>query len=361
MSLYSDLNEVLTPYATKIKGLTAANEELKADLDDKLDKQQQSSDAGKVLKINNDGEIVAGDIFNMRLATALINVLKDVPYIKGDSEKYINGIALSLEDGEKSLMSISAIYNAGSHTVHKWDSLDSLRDYLTVTAYYDDGSSETVTDYAIYGRLSTANSIVTVGYLTRTINVTIPVEIDASLAYCVTSGTSLSGLDSIDTNVMLNDTNKSVTIVGVVSDAEIATRPRTVIMLSDRASSGSPSYQVYLNTIPKNDEYVKTYSIIAQGSAAKISQEFSSAPHRIKFAIQHYSNATKCAVFLKVDDVVVFNWISVNSTYVATDQTLFIGARPDGGYNWKGRVSLLNVYTRGLPGAEMRSLLGEEA
>lgn len=33
MSLYSDLNEVLTPYATKIKGLTAANEELKADLD----------------------------------------------------------------------------------------------------------------------------------------------------------------------------------------------------------------------------------------------------------------------------------------------------------------------------------------
>lgn len=36
MSLYSDLNEVLTPYATKIKGLTAANEELKADLVDNV-------------------------------------------------------------------------------------------------------------------------------------------------------------------------------------------------------------------------------------------------------------------------------------------------------------------------------------
>lgn len=34
MSLYSDLNEVLTPYAQKIKRLAAADEEIKADLDD---------------------------------------------------------------------------------------------------------------------------------------------------------------------------------------------------------------------------------------------------------------------------------------------------------------------------------------
>lgn len=34
MSLYSDLNEVLTPYAQRIKGLATANEEIKADLDD---------------------------------------------------------------------------------------------------------------------------------------------------------------------------------------------------------------------------------------------------------------------------------------------------------------------------------------
>lgn len=34
MSLYSDLNEVLTPYAQRIKGLVQADTELKADLDD---------------------------------------------------------------------------------------------------------------------------------------------------------------------------------------------------------------------------------------------------------------------------------------------------------------------------------------
>lgn len=32
MSLYSDLNEVLTPYAQRIKGLVTANDEIKADL-----------------------------------------------------------------------------------------------------------------------------------------------------------------------------------------------------------------------------------------------------------------------------------------------------------------------------------------
>jgi len=34
MSLYSDLNEVLTPYANKIKGLAASNDQIKADLGD---------------------------------------------------------------------------------------------------------------------------------------------------------------------------------------------------------------------------------------------------------------------------------------------------------------------------------------
>ena len=298
---------------------------------------------------------------NSRLITALISIFKDIPYINGDSEKYINEIKSLLEDKNKSLMSISAIYNAGSHTVYPWDTLDSLRDYLTVTAYYDDGTNDTVVDYAIFGSLSAANSIVTVGYLTRTINVTIPVNIDASLAYCITAGTSLSGIDSIDTNVMLSNTNKSVTIVGDVTDAEIATRQRTVIMLSDMASTGNAEYQVYLNTIPKNNDYVKKYSIIALGSAAQASQEFSNIPHRIKFAIIHYANANDSALFLKVDDVVVFNWKQVNGTYAATVQTLFIGARSDGGYNWKGRINLLNVYTRGLTKNDAKSLLGEGA
>lgn len=36
MSLYSDLNDVLTPYAQRIKGLTKENTELKADLGDKI-------------------------------------------------------------------------------------------------------------------------------------------------------------------------------------------------------------------------------------------------------------------------------------------------------------------------------------
>lgn len=53
MSLYSDLNEVLTPYAQRIKGLAAANNELKADLD-----------AVKDLTIVTDEAVVTTDVLN---------------------------------------------------------------------------------------------------------------------------------------------------------------------------------------------------------------------------------------------------------------------------------------------------------
>ena len=51
MSLYSDLNEVLTPYAQRIKGLAADNEEIKADLGDKVDLPSNGyGTSGKVLR-----------------------------------------------------------------------------------------------------------------------------------------------------------------------------------------------------------------------------------------------------------------------------------------------------------------------
>lgn len=42
MSLYSDLNEILTPYAQKIKGLAAANDKVKADLDSQVESINES-------------------------------------------------------------------------------------------------------------------------------------------------------------------------------------------------------------------------------------------------------------------------------------------------------------------------------
>lgn len=62
--------------------------------------------------------------------------------------------------------SISAVFNQGLNPVYDTDTLDSLKTYLTVTAFYDDGSSATVAaaDYTLSGTLEVGTSTITVTY-----------------------------------------------------------------------------------------------------------------------------------------------------------------------------------------------------
>ena len=75
------------------------------------------------------------------------------------------------------LSSISASFNPGTATIYESTSLDSLKQYLTVTATYSDSSTETIasTDYTLSGTLSVGTSTVTVTYSgkTTTFNVTV--------------------------------------------------------------------------------------------------------------------------------------------------------------------------------------------
>lgn len=73
--------------------------------------------------------------------------------------------------------SISAVYTPGAHVVYIDDTLDSLKDYLVVTASYTGGTTATVpsTDYTLSGTLAVGTSTVTVTYLgiTTTFSVTV--------------------------------------------------------------------------------------------------------------------------------------------------------------------------------------------
>lgn len=75
---------------------------------------------------------------------------------------------------EDNIDSISCTYTQ-SGTVYNTDALETLKDDLVVTVNYDDNTSETITDYALSGKLSSGTSIVTVTYggKTTTFNVTV--------------------------------------------------------------------------------------------------------------------------------------------------------------------------------------------
>ena len=71
--------------------------------------------------------------------------------------------------------SITAVFTQGSATIHDTDSLDTLKQYLTVTATYSDSTTATVTDYTLSGTLTEGTSTVTVSYggKTTTFSVTV--------------------------------------------------------------------------------------------------------------------------------------------------------------------------------------------
>jgi len=62
------------------------------------------------------------------------------------------------------LVSISAAFNQGSAVIYDTDSLDTLRQYLVVTATYSNSSIATVTDYTLSGTLTKGTSTITVSY-----------------------------------------------------------------------------------------------------------------------------------------------------------------------------------------------------
>lgn len=67
-----------------------------------------------------------------------------------------------------SVTSISAVFTQGSAIIYDNDSLDSLRQYLVVTATYFDSTTATVTDYTLSGTLEVGTSTITVGYGNKT-------------------------------------------------------------------------------------------------------------------------------------------------------------------------------------------------
>lgn len=64
------------------------------------------------------------------------------------------------------LLSISAVFEQGQNVIYDRDSLETLKQYLTVNASYDNGLTETLADsaYALSGTLSEGTSTITVTY-----------------------------------------------------------------------------------------------------------------------------------------------------------------------------------------------------
>ena len=245
MGLYNDLNEVLTPYANKIKELNGSLGTLKADLGD-LSQLQTEAKTDIVSAINEaaqtgggtGGKSVPTEVRNAiytllskavyaetgltdeidvvqswarevteitldktsisisglgtnQLTATTVPAGGEVAWTSSDPEVATvssNGLVTSVSNGTATIEAvsgsvsarctvvvsgivvptgISAVY-AQDGFVYPTDSLDSLKQNLTVTAHYDNGTSEPVTAYTLSGTLSVGTSTITVTYKGKT-------------------------------------------------------------------------------------------------------------------------------------------------------------------------------------------------
>ena len=121
---------------------------------------------------------LAVDLFNNGVTPeakqALMNLLAHVAYTDEHGQDYYDELETELfrTDG---IVSISAVFDQGSATVYDTDDLETLRQYLTVTATYEDLSTREITAYTLSGTLTVGTSTITVSYggKTATFDVTV--------------------------------------------------------------------------------------------------------------------------------------------------------------------------------------------
>lgn len=94
---------------------------------------------------------------------ALLTVARKVAYIDENGQTYYDALYNALYPPAV-LLSINAIFTQGSAVIYDSDSLDVLRQYLTVTGLFDDYTTETIQGYSLSGTLTAGTSTITVSY-----------------------------------------------------------------------------------------------------------------------------------------------------------------------------------------------------
>lgn len=102
---------------------------------------------------------------------AIVNLFRMATYTGDNAEGYIE-----ILESHATLTGIDAVFTQGAAVIYPTTSLDDLKQYLVVTAQYDDGTTMNVTDYTLSGTLTAGISTITATYQgfsdTFTVNVT---------------------------------------------------------------------------------------------------------------------------------------------------------------------------------------------
>lgn len=161
---------------------------------------------------------ITNRLWSDEVKTALLQIVEKVAYIDDQGQTYYDALYDALYP-PVGLDSISAVFDAGGATIYNTDTLDDLKQYLTVTAYYTSGDSEVVTTYTLSGSMDAGTQTITVSYGGKTTTFTVTVvEWLVSIDAVFTQGSAvIYDTDSLDT------LRQYLVVTGTYADSTTAT------------------------------------------------------------------------------------------------------------------------------------------
>lgn len=145
-----------------------------------------------MIQVNGKGSGLTDEI-----KEALLDCFEHVAWVDDDGQVYYQALYDALY--AKVLSSITAVFEQGQAVIYDDDTLDDLKQYLTVTANYDDGTTATITTYTLSGTLNPGTSSIQVSYENKKayFNVTVThrpgvATITNNLTGCTTSNNASS-------------------------------------------------------------------------------------------------------------------------------------------------------------------------
>lgn len=172
----------------------------------------------------------------------IVTILRNALYSSDQSENID-----ALEEAFANPVSyITASIYLHGNTIYTDDTLDTLRQYLTVIAYFEDGTNQAVTGYTLSGTLTAGTSVITITYKDATTTVNVPVS-QAVVRYTITN--NLTGVTNSNTDSTIADGN---TYIGTLSANTSGYKPSNVSVTVGGTNVTSTVYDgsTYTITIP---------------------------------------------------------------------------------------------------------------
>ena len=245
------------------------------------------------------------------------------------------------------LVSISAVFEQGENVVYASDSLDSLKQYLTVTASYDNGTTAEINGYTLSGTLEEGTSTITVTYQgeTATFNVTVTNDILYQLLNTTFTGDSS---ERVSTGIKLLSTDSDYTITIDMTRTGTATADSYLLQCMESVSPyWGLKFQVYINGSTKRYEIV-SYG----GTKVNITNPSPVTAGSLKIVCRHTAGATNTEWKYTNDSETTSTATSGSSVKTITSG-LYIG-----GNGFIGTINSFTVLNRRLTDDQVNAFLG---